>query len=127
MKEMVYSYETGFEILEENDYRGFHYKVISRKAWPCAYVMIPKDHPFFEKHYDEVSEMADIDVHGGFTFSNYMDDGDVPGWYLGWDYAHNGDYNPLAFYGGKRWTTAEMVEHCKRVVDGLCAYQEKKK
>lgn len=51
--------------------------------WYCGYVGIPTNHPFFEKNYDEI----DISVHGGLTFSDYMDGI----WFIGFDCAHVGD------------------------------------
>lgn len=31
-----------------------------------GYVAVPKDHPYYGKHYDDIE---DIDIHGGLTFS----------------------------------------------------------
>lgn len=34
-----------------------------------GYVVIPKEHPMFNKHYDDI----DVNIHGGLTFSSTMD------------------------------------------------------
>jgi hypothetical protein len=36
----------------------------------CGYVGVPKDHPAYGRHYDQV----DADVHGGLTFSGHCRD-----------------------------------------------------
>jgi hypothetical protein len=52
-----------------------------------GYVGIDEGHPFYEKDYKD----ADLDAHGGLTFS-----GKDPGgfWYFGFDCAHSGDFVP---------------------------------
>lgn len=58
-----------------------------------GYIAIPKGHPFYGKHYDEI----DIEVHGGLTFSEFSDffkdyeDGNAPYWWIGFDFNHYGD------------------------------------
>lgn len=48
------------------------------------------------------------------------------GWFIGWDYAHYSDFAgyelEMPVYmrtNGKRWTTAEIVEECKQVIDQI--------
>ena len=48
------------------------------------------------------------------------------GFYYGWDYAHIGDFTgmdlnfpPDLQTGGKQWTTEEMLEDVKKVIDTL--------
>ena len=42
------------------------------------------------------------------------------GWFIGWDYAHAGDYCgfmvPSLNEGSQQYTTVEMVEDCKQVI-----------
>ena len=87
------------------------------------YIEIPKEHFLFGKSYLDIEY---IDVHGGLTYSS---DSLIIGensiiknsWFIGWDYAHLNDYcgcfnselNKLA----KKWTTSEINEECKKVID----------
>lgn len=58
----------------------------------CAYIGVPKEHPFYGKEYDNLS----INCHGGLTFSSEAHDKWPEGfWWFGWDYAH---YKDAAFY-----------------------------
>ena len=92
---------------------------------PCFYVIVPKG-----KH---------IDCHGGETFGDDEPEYHVPGFdhievpegycVRGWDYAHWDDYSgyfetafPLSF-GGKKWTTAEILENVKSVIKQLKAME----
>lgn len=71
----------------------------------CGYVGIPKGHPYYGRHYDEVP----VEAHGGLTFGDYCrvdspEDSSichVPGpgepddvYWLGFDCAHAGDVSP---------------------------------
>jgi len=76
----------------------------------CGYVGVPESSQYFEKHYDQVHEAIDLDVHGGLTFANKCrphPEGDHKGichieegaanktvWWLGFDCAHAWDYSP---------------------------------
>jgi hypothetical protein len=58
-----------------------------------GYVLLPDNHPFYGKDYDEI----DVDAHGGITYA------DEDGW-IGFDTAHAFDYwapAELAKFGGK--------------------------
>lgn len=78
------------------EYNGFHClirrifddenKVDDIYGHLCGYIDIPKCHPFYQKHYDEI----EIDVHGGLTFSDVIDGF----WTIGFDCAHYCDYKP---------------------------------
>jgi len=93
MKEMEYKGKQSIDILFEGEYEKYHFVIVSYGTHPCAYVELPKNHPLYgiEDNYD-----ADIDVHGGITFARHLrhvlgERGD--GFYLGWDYAHVGDFS----------------------------------
>ena len=94
---------------EENRYeleiRGYLCLIIRNRAGAlCGYVGVPKGHPAYTKHYDEL----DISVHGGLTFSDEgMDESheetlyykprfhnDKRLWWIGFDCAHYQDYCP---------------------------------
>lgn len=123
MKEMVYKHDWGSELLEYNTYKGYHYAVVSQGAFPCGYVEIPSDHPYYHKSYGD----CDILCHGGLTFSGRL--GDYLGlptntFWLGWDYGHWGDLVgfDLKFHGigfGKAYTTEDVVLECQRVIEQL--------
>lgn len=74
----------------------------------CGYVGVPKDHPAYEKFYDNV----DAQVHGGLTYSSFcaplgdeahsichvVEDGeDDKVWWLGFDCAHYMDFSPRLY------------------------------
>lgn len=67
----------------------------------CGYVGVPPDHPWFNKHYDEI----EASVHGGLTFSGACSNhichdakketvANENVWWLGFDCAHVGDFTP---------------------------------
>jgi hypothetical protein len=119
MKEMIYTKERKFTLLDEGQLNGIKWKIVSLGTHPTAYVGIPKSHVYFGKDYDEVN----INCHGGLTYSkswilNLLDEIDV--WWFGWDYAHYDDYtefgrrynqNPL-----KKWTTEEIKKEVMDVI-----------
>ena len=124
-KEMIYKPQMHeAEVLESNTYNGFNYTVVSYGTHPCCYVEIPQTHPLFKKHYD-YDCCQKIDCHGGVTFTDFKDFGDGEKWYIGWDYAHCNDYagyyQAIGHTGGylKKWTTEEMIQECKNVIDQL--------
>lgn len=47
-----------------------------------GYVLIPKGHPFYGKHYDEIDSTNEwkIYVHGGLTYSEYFNSDDFLEW-----------------------------------------------
>ena len=103
-------------------YRGFHFYVLTMGSHPCAYVdMIgTKDYRFCA---DE------IDCHGGITYeSTELATVDYKSYFIGWDYAHNGDY--LTFndrlakeygepYRAHKYTISEIVKECANVIDQI--------
>lgn len=123
MKEMIYTENRHTpEILDKGEYRGVEYVVISLGTHPTAYV----------KNIIKVSDYTDerfcgIYVHGGVTYLGdaYWTDLEckIPDTkYLGWDYAHAGDYvgwHDHCTGEDIKWTTEEIVVECKRVIDQL--------
>ena len=138
--------QENIQILDEGIYNNFHYAIVSLGSHPCAYVELPKEHKWYGKYYDNIP----IDCHGGLTYSstqgiicplnnpNHRD-----GYWIGWDYAHYGDYvyndfndfgfaydfndfgfaydfNDFGFaLGEKHWTTEEIFEDVKDVINQL--------
>lgn len=83
--------------------------------------------------YSDLSEF----VHEGLTYSDGYCFGvyepkpeeDTTRWFVGWDYAHYGDkiHDSYAYFGGdgKEWTTDEVIEECKRCIDGLVSLSQR--
>ena len=141
MKEMVYGERFKYSplLLARGEYEGFNYYILSLGTHPTAYVEIPKEHKFFGKHYDD----CPVECHCGLTYS----ESELPflecspkykclvksvvkdTWIVGWDYAHLGDFTgymtarEILFYkqheGLKQWTTAEIFEEVKEVINQI--------
>ena len=136
MKPMQYIYDPKNpirEILYEGDYEGYHFYIVSYGMHPCAYVEIPNDHPWFERDYME-GDMDDyINCHGGVTFTDTLHHvlGEAASkgrWFIGWDYGHVGDFEAYylddptlskSFLDDKKWTTEEIYEEVKDVINQL--------
>lgn len=128
MKEMVYKnyMENGqevIEILDEGIYKDFHYAIVSYGTHPCAYIEIPEGHELYD--VSDEDELVDIDCHYGITYvsktglikpsnKNHRD-----GHWIGWDYAHYMDYIFGICHCGKKWTTKEIFEDVKNVIEQL--------
>ncbi|MCM1316396.1 MAG: hypothetical protein NC244_13615 [Alistipes senegalensis] len=75
---------------------------------------------YYGLKYDDIP----VECHGGLTYSKSYVNGlfTDSGWWIGWDYAHDGDY-----FGDmhddtsclKKWTTAEIIEEVKKVISQL--------
>ena len=129
MKEMIYTDKNKRELLYNNIFLGFHYYILNLGTHPTAYVEIPKSHKYFEKGYNDI----DIDCHGGLTYSKEslkISDNVIldNSWFIGWDYAHAGDYygydikwkgTDLDSEDNKKWTLFEIIEECKEVIKQL--------
>ena len=129
MKEMEYSIDRRIEVLDTGYCLGLLYYIMNLGTHPTAYIRIPEGHKDYKKDYDDI----DLSVHGGLTYArNYLwisENQKIDGWFVGWDYAHYGDY---AGYeekfpdelktGGKKWTTEEILkevkEACYQLVKG---------
>lgn len=141
MKEMIYGEgENRVTCLVDDTYKDIQYVVLNiRGSHPCCYVNLPEDHPWTKLLITVGNDYYDIPVecHGGLTFASdhlYVEyhlnesktmkivDKVISGNWIGWDYAHAEDYT---WYPGrepfyefeKAWTTAELIEDCKKVID----------
>lgn len=128
MKEMIYSKDNKIELLYNSIYEGVHFYIISYGTHPCAYIEVPRNHPYYGKGYLELDKI--FIVHGGFTYAKdflRLSNGVklVSSWFLGWDYAHLGDY--MGFYEDsriknellKKWTVEEIILECKKAIKEL--------
>lgn len=115
------------EIVEEDCYHGYDYVITTCGSHPCAYVRLPENHIYNNLRredntlpYDEIP----VECHGGLTFScvdGLPQVGIKDGVYIGWDYAHYGDYcdfgNSLSTpFTDKIWTHEEICEEIEKVI-----------
>lgn len=147
MKEMIYGEgENRVTCLVDDTYKDIQYVVLNiRGSHPCCYVNLPGDHPWVGLlDSDDAYYNVPVECHGGITFNNdYLDvechlnenktmkivDKVIPGNWIGWDYAHFEDFT---WYPGREphkfekvWTTAELIEECKKVIDQVVEAYEK--
>ena len=123
-KEMIYQAKrlTPPEQIARGTYKGLDYYVLNLGTHPCAYIDVT-DTSLHDIKYEEI----DIVVHGGLTYSRpSLATVDKPGWFIGWDYSHYGDFTgadmmfpPELQLGGKQWTTEEIVIHCEDVINQM--------
>ena len=120
---MIYGERTSGEILAEGNREVFTYKVISQGTHPCGYVSIPSNHPLYEKL--DLLE-AYIDCHGGITFDGSIEKFGMTEYYIGWDYAHAGDYigadHGFNREDDQKYTTQDVINECYYVIGQLEMY-----
>lgn len=131
MKQMEYgkALNDRAEVLYHGVIDGFECAIVNTAGHhPCAYINVPADvlkkYDNPELDYDKWSSYC----HGGFTYAAKDApgiDGD-PGFWLGWDYAHYGDYSCYIIDGidrslgrGRRWTTVEVLENVVDTIHSL--------
>jgi len=123
MKPMIYTAERKQpEQIAAGTYKGLDYYVLSLGTHPCGYVNVVGT-KLYGKDYDDI----DIECHGGLTYANKsLRTVNDTGWFIGFDYAHYGDYMGYdSLYSfdltsdDKRWTTEEIVEECKNVIEQI--------
>lgn len=134
------------ELNQTNTYQGLEYVIYRAPETGhfCAYIKLPDTHPWIEflkqiKYYNmpyirkrqTIRNYAAIplEVHGGVTFGSRVK---VPskrftkGWWIGWDYAHVGDFITLVQQDGtvsipepdgKIWDMSEVEADCKEAIE----------
>ncbi len=117
MKPMIYKKEYIVEVLHEGNYKGYDFAIVSQGPHPTAYVRIPETHQLYGVHYRYLTAV----VEWGFTFSRHTKDYHFEdGYWIGWDHAHCDDYSGAhPEFGGKKWTTEEVYEEVKEVIEWL--------
>ncbi len=99
------------EMLAIDEHKKHIFAVKSLGTHPTAYVLIPS----------KPINTRDVNCHGGITFAGSaalrIDGVELKGFWIGWDYARWGDC--FGCSRGKKWTTEEIVEECKKVIDQL--------
>lgn len=122
-KEMIYGTERIVDVLDAGKCFGYQYYILNLGTHPTAYVEIPSTHYCYQKQYDNI----DINVHGGLTYSEKSlwigKHGQIQeSWFIGWDYAHYGDYVGLHIFSDehqKKWTTKEIQKDVFSVCEQL--------
>ena len=112
------------ECLALGIYRGFQYAVYNnRGSHPCGYVNISGHENELigdpEATYD-FEHFYWLDCHGGVTYAESYLGNFAGGYWIGWDYAHLGDYNRHCDEFGVKHNTGEVVCACKNVIDQIC-------
>lgn len=133
MSEMKYG-DVGLEVLVNEEYLGHEYLILNLcGSHPTAYVRL-KDSEILNDYDD-----YEIEVHGGLTFFGTPLTREDGTW-LGWDYGHYCDYTyynvvdslgkvledlyedlyeDLNLSEKKKWTTEEIQEEVKSVIEQL--------
>ena len=133
MKQMEYGKNIkDVEVLYHGSIDNFECVIINNGGThPCAYINVPKD--ILNKYDDPklVDEAWSGDCHGGFTYSEPTCPGltsENEGFWLGWDYAHAGDYICMMVGGNiirlpkeweKTWKTCEILENVIDTIHSL--------
>lgn len=136
MKEMVYQ-ATRLNppvVLDSGEYNGYNYYVLNLGTHPCGYVEIPSGTKYFNVDYDYIP----VECHGGLTYGrgylHTVAEIDDNRYFIGWDYAHYGDYAGYdSKYGidsefkGAVYYTEEIVRECKNVINQLIKLEQEAK
>ena len=110
----------GSELVEKWKHRGLPCRILQHQTLLHlnGYVAVPRGHPFWGKHYDDIDDM--VVVHGGLTFSQRG--GQDPRWpnrnlwWFGFDCAHAGDWT-ISRPEGHRWTPSEVKMECNQLAE----------
>lgn len=128
MKDMVYNGSGKTELLFATTFNDVDVAIMNiRGTHPCAYIRIPderlknlEENGLDYYNYDNWNAL----VHGGFAYCGKKPHKSLrDGFWLGWDYAHLGDYYymPPSPYGSwhdteKKWTTEEILKEAALVI-----------
>lgn len=132
MREMIYKPTGDIEILSSGTIEGYNFYIISMGTHPCRYVETQADRIRF-------INTNEIDCHGGITYTGkeLQSIGATAenGIFIGWDYRHGFDYlgsmedRPAGSFRtfNKKWTTAEILEDVKDVINQLLNIERENK
>lgn len=120
-------------IVKKEKYKNHLYIIFSIQGrHPTAYVRVNESDKWYNIDYDKISAI-DCKPHGGFTFSSFVSkefEETEDTYWVGWDYAHFGDYlsYPLNSVlsmtdGAKKWSIEEIEDDCKKVIDYMESLQ----
>lgn len=98
---------------ETGEIDGYKYMIRPSGVCTCAYIKIPKGHPWYTEDEEfHPSNGPEIPVNGGCTFYEYFpEDKDdwTKGCWVGWDYGHIEN-------DGVSLTKGEVIEDIKAVI-----------
>lgn len=108
------------QTLANGIYKGVRFKVIMNHGVnPCAYISL-------DDNQEMLADILDHLIHGGITYRGDNLKGDYKKYkaqgrrWIGWDYAHAGDFNPIVpTNGGYRWTTEAIVADIKKIINAI--------
>jgi len=133
MKQMEYDGSGVTRVLHVENCNGEQIVVLNvRGSHPCAYVSVSLTDELADKiltlalPYDYFGTSNDSYVHGGFTYGKFGKPFEAEeirdSFWLGWDYAHLGDYcadGLLHRFYEKEWTTEEIVEEARSIAGNV--------
>ena len=130
MEEMKYSKDRDVRCLYEEFFGGWKIVILNLGTHPTAYIgMDDKENFFYQKSYDYLAgeyRLQGNDVNGGFTYSAFgVQDFYKNFWFLGWDYAHAGDYLGFMDNSGHKWTTEEILQQAREQIRELNLWVKK--
>lgn len=112
-EEMVYETVHDPKVICFGDIDGIGFKIKSLGSHPTAYVKIPNNSILCYMDYNDIP----IDCHGGLTYGEIEEDG----YWVGWDYAHYGDY---CYHAGgsfglfeKKYSVDDILADVEKVVE----------
>lgn len=127
MKQMQYLNDNKMEILYSGIYKGRYFCIVNICGHhPCAYIEV-------KESFIDIEDTSP--AHYGFTYADTLshlkkkvneltelDSEHLDNFFLGWDYAHWGDYTPTRFLkedldNEKKWTTEEIFENVVEVIE----------
>lgn len=85
IEEMVYEPRHDPRTICEGNIDRIDFKIKSLGSHPTAYIKVPKESNYFNSDYNDIP----INIHGGLTYGNTENNNEF---WVGWDYAHIGDY-----------------------------------
>lgn len=110
------------EVIAYGTYHGYAFLIANYGTHPCAYVRLPENHKLQGKDSDFIENC--VDCHGGVTYVGDLSKFGYEGVWIGWDYRHDSDYAYQSHSTTEdkrlhKWTTPEIVEELKEVIDQL--------
>ena len=118
IEEMVYEPLHDPKTICEGNIDGIDFKIKSLGSHPTAYIKVPNESSYFGSDYNEIP----INIHGGLTYGQLKNNNEF---WIGWDYAHFGDYCYMEFNFGhykndeKKYTTNEILIDVENAIKQL--------
>jgi len=116
-REMEYDLSDETRVLAEGELNGLSFVILNRGSHPCSYIKV---HEILKEiDYNDIP----LDCHGGLTFSGELKG--YGGHWIGWDYAHLGDYiaySKILHFSepnAHAWTTDELLIEMEDVIYNL--------